>query len=564
MPHDAGVEAPAVVFGLGDDFYGFGLGGAGDGAGRKQAEDDVAQVCGVVFGQGAAYLGAGLEDGALIGLQAVYIAVGGHFDVFRNHAEVVAYQVDDGGVLGCLFGVLHQELFRIGQGSVDGAFHGEGLYLALLYADKDFGGEADEPVFQPQLVQGFGVEEYFFQCQIGGDGYPASEVRQVAVACQQVLLHEVERMSVCGGGRGSDVPLDRAGASGGCASGKGCCSRPRVACLRELEKAGGGVYPVEGLDVRLLLRVVYDEEEGHIGSGQCVHAGDGFCPAVRLHASIDCGGYHLDYQNEEHHGNGIYRGIGHARYVAVRHGVGGGKAGRTGHAAGDGAQQVENVYLEHEQAYAYCHQHGHQRDGGAYAEQEPAAFLERGHQIPSCRCPYFGKEEQQSQLAQQLVGRAGHGPQNGAGLSDGAQEQGDHQDASRQSRRERQTVREGDVELAEEHAQHDAQGDGEEVGVGQLLGVVAQQACHSLDAVLLAHHHQLVAEFQGEVGRGGEVDAASADAGDGAAEVLHQVEVAQLLVYHILLGEQQGFNLLHVYEWQFAFFAFAHEDGELV
>ena len=30
-------------------------------------------------------------------------------------------------------------------------------------------------------------------------------------------------------------------------------------------------------------------------------------------------------------------------------------------------------------------------------------------------------------------------------------------------RQERQTVREGDVELAEEHAQHDAQGDGEEV-----------------------------------------------------------------------------------------------------
>lgn len=25
-----------------------------------------------------------------------------------------------------------------------------------------------------------------------------------------------------------------------------------------------------------------------------------------------------------------------------------------------------------------------------------------------------------------------------------------------------------------------------------------------------------------------------------------------------------GFNLLHVYEWQFASFAFAHEDGELV
>ena len=163
-----------------------------------------------------------------------------------------------------------------------------------------------------------------------------------------------------------------------------------------------------------------------------------------------------------------------------------------------------------------------------------------------------------------MVGRAGHGPQNGAGLSDGAEQEGHHEDASRQSRRERQTVREGDVQLAEEHAQHDAQGDGKEVGVGQLLVVIAQQACHAFDAVFLAHHHQLVAELQRQVGRGGEVDTASADAGDGTAEVLHQVEVAQLFVYHILLGEQQGFNLLHVYEWQFAFFAFAHEDGELV
>lgn len=96
-----------------------------------------------------------------------------------------------------------------------------------------------------------------------------------------------------------------------------------------------------------------------------------------------------------------------------------------------------------------------------------------------------------------------------------------------------------------------------------LLSLPSRRA-HAFDAVFLAYHHQLVAELQRQVGRGGEVDTASADAGDGTAEVLHQVEVAQLFVYHILLGEQQGFNLLHVYEWQFAFFAFAHKDGELV
>lgn len=87
----------------------------------------------------------------------------------RNHAEVIAYQVDDGGVLGCLFGVLHQELFRIEQVASMVPFMGRTLSCPSLCGQR-FRGEADEPVFQPQLVQGFGVEEYFFQCQIGGDG----------------------------------------------------------------------------------------------------------------------------------------------------------------------------------------------------------------------------------------------------------------------------------------------------------------------------------------------------------------------------------------------------------
>ena len=112
----------------------------------------------------------------------------------------------------------------------------------------------------------------------------------------------------------------------------GCCSYPHVACLRELEKASGGIYLVEGLYVRLLLCVVYDEEEGHIVPGQCVHAGDSFCSVVSFHISVDCRGYHLDYQNEEYHCNGIYRGIGYARYVAVRHGVRRRQGGRAGHA----------------------------------------------------------------------------------------------------------------------------------------------------------------------------------------------------------------------------------------
>ena len=37
---------------------------------------------------------------------------------------------------GCLFGVLHQELFRIGQGSVDGAFMGKDFILPFSMRTK--------------------------------------------------------------------------------------------------------------------------------------------------------------------------------------------------------------------------------------------------------------------------------------------------------------------------------------------------------------------------------------------------------------------------------------------
>ena len=70
--------------------------------------------------------------------------------------------------------------------------------------------------------------------------------------------------------------------------------------------------------------------------------------------------------------------------------------------------------------------------------------------------------------------------------------------------------------------------------------------------------------FQREVGRGGKVYSASADTRYGTAEVLHQVQVAQLLVYHILFGQQQGFYLLGVAEREFPFLAFAHQGGKLV
>lgn len=112
----------------------------------------------------------------------------------------------------------------------------------------------------------------------------------------------------------------------------------------------------------------------------------------------------LNGQYEEDHCNGVDRCIGHAWNIAVCHGVCGCQAGSTRHATGNGSQQVENTDFEDQSAHDHCYQHGEQCNGCAYSKQEPTAFLKSGYQILSGRCTHFGKEKQESQLPQQLVG----------------------------------------------------------------------------------------------------------------------------------------------------------------
>ena len=96
------------------------------------------------------------------------------------------------------------------------------------------------------------------------------------------------------------------------------------------------------------------------------------------------------------------------------------------------------------------------------------------------------------------------------------------------------------------------------------LALFPNKRPQTFQPLLLTDYHQLVAKLQGKFRRGGQVDATPADAGNGATESTHQVQIAQLLVYHILVGKEQRDYLMRVLQRQFAFLAHAHQRSQLV
>lgn len=78
---------------------------------------------------------------------------------------------------------------------------------------------------------------------------------------------------------------------------------------------------------------------------------------------------HLYGYDEAHHGDGVDGGIGYAGDVAVHHGICGRQARGGRHAAGDGAQEVQDGNLEDEASDQDCHQHGDECQYGTDAEE---------------------------------------------------------------------------------------------------------------------------------------------------------------------------------------------------
>lgn len=194
---DAGIEPSVVILSPTDYLYRPALGSSGDRACRKLLHDDVAQMAAVAGRQQTGNLRAGLEDVAAVGVESVDIAVTLHGYTTGDPAKVVAYQVDDGGMLSGLLLIGHQHLPGIGHAAADSTFH--------RTTANDAGGtdaherlrrEADETVPEPQLIEGTAAKEYLTHREVGVERYPACQICQVAVTRQHVPVNDSEFLKI--------------------------------------------------------------------------------------------------------------------------------------------------------------------------------------------------------------------------------------------------------------------------------------------------------------------------------------------------------------------------------
>ena len=77
-------------------------------------------------------------------MQYVDVTVFIYSYILCHPAQVVPYQIYDGGVFCRLLPVFHQLLFGIGEGCIQGSLHGIGVDSSALDSDEGFGRKADE------------------------------------------------------------------------------------------------------------------------------------------------------------------------------------------------------------------------------------------------------------------------------------------------------------------------------------------------------------------------------------------------------------------------------------
>lgn len=96
---DPRIESPVVILGPADNPDRSPFGCAHDGACRQLGHEDVTQTAAVAGRQLADNLGTGLQDITAVGVEPLHIAVSSHPYPVGHPAQVIAYQVNDGGML---------------------------------------------------------------------------------------------------------------------------------------------------------------------------------------------------------------------------------------------------------------------------------------------------------------------------------------------------------------------------------------------------------------------------------------------------------------------------------
>ena len=173
--------------------------------------------------------------------------------------------------------------------------------------------------------------------------------------------------------------------------------------------------------------------------------------------------YYLHKNYKQHHRYRIHSSIGNSRNVAVSHGISRGQSRCTRHTSCNRSHKIQHVNLENQQSDKCRNKHRDYCYHCSCTEQSPPAVTERFYKIASRRSADLGKEQKQSQLTKQLVGRSRHGPKYRASLAYCTQNQCNNKYSSCQTRRKRERVGERNIHLSEQHPKDYTQSYREEI-----------------------------------------------------------------------------------------------------
>ncbi len=183
--------------------------------------------------------------------------------------------------------------------------------------------------------------------------------------------------------------------------------------------------------------------------------------------------------------------------------------------------------------------HRHERrDERARRDEPPAARLERRPEAGTRLRPDTREEKDESDLPDDEVRREGKAPDDRSRPLELAEDEADDERAAREAEAEHHAVREGERDHAEEHADHDAEGERKVVGFGDRAERVAEKARDRLDVLAPRDDADAVARFEDRVGTRHEVHVAPAQACDRRVEDRVEPQLPDRPADHVLARDE--------------------------
>ena len=250
----------------------------------------------------------------------------------------------------------------------------------------------------------------------------------------------------------------------------------------------------------------------------------------------------LGHEDAEEHGEGVDGAVADGGGVIACGGVGEGECGGIGVGTCDETHEGEVVQL-HLLATDDAHdEDGDDGDEESHPDVVYAVAVKNGaDEVGACLDAHAGEEEDEAYFTEEHIGGGGGVGVDLIAITEGADEDGYYEGTACETELDGDVdAGDGDGELTDEHTGEDAEEDGADVGVVEVLDVGTDEVADLINVLLAAGDHEAVAYHKAEVACSEEFHTITGDAGDVDAVVSGEVEVGEGLAVDFGLSDDHA------------------------